>query len=136
MRKHRETLPGDPESRPASRQIREARDLDAAEIIEVAVVVAVVVHTVGNSPDLARDRSEARHEALPLRRDVRAVVAAVALRDTGDEERRVIDDARRCQVIEQSLVHGDSLHEVDAVELAERADRFGRDAELVTKRSG
>ena len=62
------------------------RDRHRAQIVEVAVVIAVVSDAVGDSAELAGQRTDMRHEALPLCRNAGTRFARVACIQAGDQQ--------------------------------------------------
>src|SRR5262249_42867757 len=62
-------------AREVRRQLREGGDFDAADVVEVAVVVGVAADAVGRVADLPGDVADVRPEALPLRGDGLAAFA-------------------------------------------------------------
>jgi hypothetical protein len=61
--------------------------------------------------------------------------ARITLAQARDEKRLAVFEARRLQMREKCFVHFDRLHDGEGVELATRAQCFGREPELLAKRS-
>ena len=61
------------------------RDLEAAEIVVVAVAIHVVGHPIGGVADPTGERAEVGLESLPLCRNTSAVGAVVTLDESREE---------------------------------------------------
>ena len=107
---------------------------DTADVIEVAGVVSVASDTVCNHADLTWHVTEARQEALPLRRYRGTAFARVALADTNDQQWFAIFETRRIKNGGCVLVHANGLHEFKVVDVALCANLFGCDPKLIAKR--
>ena len=75
-------------------------------------------------------------QALPQSRNVLVGVVRILSAEARDQQQPALLDARRRQGRNQTVVHFDCLHQIDVIEMALRANRFGGDSELVAERSG
>ena len=75
-------------------------------------------------------------QALPQSRNVLVGVVRILSAEACDQQQAALLDARRRQSRDQTVIHFDCLHQIDVLEMALRANRFGGHSELVAERAG
>ena len=136
MREHGIALGGDAHAAELAGQIVEVRHLDAGDVVEITRPVGIAAYPIGSVADLPGDVADIRQEPLPLLRDALVGLESVA------SPRPAISSVRpfskrggsSSTISDSSILNGSTR--VMFVEMALRANRFGRQAELIAERTG